>query len=347
MQKTNWTTEFKQAFRTLPDLAQFLDLPMAPDLLVVAEKYPIFVPRSLAEKIKRQGFDGVLAREFLPVAEELKPGGLEDPIGDERFHVAPQLIHRYPSRALFAPTTVCPVHCRYCFRKNELYGKNDLFAADFEKTLSYLRGHPEISEIIFTGGDPFSLSDEKIRFFLDGFSKVPSLKDLRFHTRYPVIMPSRFDESLLSILKQATKNFRTVSLAIHGNHVSEFDAESVQTIRNLSQTGLQLLSQTVLLKAVNDDVKVLFELYDLFISLKVRPYYLHHPDQVKGGMHFYVPLETGREIYRQLRSSLPGWGIPEYIIDLPGGEGKTPALGEFVTLQGRPFHFTEPVPTSF
>jgi lysine 2,3-aminomutase len=321
----NWKTNFQEAYKRSVDLYQFLgwDSKLASE---VETSYPLFIPKKLAEKIKAQGPDGVLAKEFLPDVRELNTRGMNDPIGDMDFYKAPQLIHRYPSRALFTPTTICPVMCRYCFRKNELHAEEELFQADFEKTVSYLKTHPEITEIIFTGGDPLTLSNEKLTKFLDAFAEISSIKDIRFHTRYPVIMPSRLDEGFFILLQKASKKFRTVSLAVHANHVDEFDEESRQKLSELAQLNIQLLSQTVFLRDVNDSLDALINLMNQFISLKIRPYYLHHPDQVKGGLHFYIPLETGRALYSSLRNHLPGWAVPHYVIDIPGGSGKVGAF---------------------
>ena len=353
MQTQNWTTEFKNAFRDLQSLYAFLAFDSS-GLEEVASLYPVFLPKALAQKIKNQGPDGVLAREFLPLKSELAESGLADPIGDKNYLKAPQLIHRYPSRALFAPTTVCPVHCRYCFRKNELNQPDEIFKPEFEQTLDYLRAHSEISEIIFTGGDPFTLTNERLQFFINAFAAIPSIKDIRFHTRYPVILPERIEDGLLAVLSSATKKFRTVSVAVHANHASEFDDVAKVAIHKLAGSGIQLLSQTVLLKNVNDRTEDLLELFNLFIELKVRPYYLHHPDRVKGGMHFYLDLNSGRKLYHSLRKELPGWGIPQYILDLPGGDGKIPAFnpethhfsGQLITLQGTTVLVEEPeIPT--
>lgn len=350
---SNWTLEFSQAHRNLLSLYSQLGWEPHSHLQKVAEKYPIFIPRRLASLIQKDGPDGVLAREFLPSFSEIAPEfdqGLEDPIGDRTYHRAPQLIHRYSSRALFTPTTVCPVHCRYCFRKNELYQQDDIFAAEFETTLNYLREHPEISEIIFTGGDPFTLSDAKLRHYLESFATISHIKDIRFHTRYPVILPERMNEALLNLLQEFSHRFRTLSIAIHANHVKEFDYSARESIQKLSATSIQLLSQTVLLKGVNDDETSLLELMNLFLDLKIRPYYLHHPDRVKGGMHFYLPLETGRRLYGKLRQHLPGWAIPHYVIDVPGGAGKINAFnpeslsysGNLLSSQGEIFSHPEP-----
>lgn len=320
----NWKTEFSNSFKKISDLYQFLGWEHDEKLFSVNEKYPIFIPVSLAERIKSEGPNGPLALEFLPHNLELLDSGMEDPIGDKKYLKAPQLIHRYESRALFTPTNICPVHCRYCFRKNELSATDDLFQKDFEQTLSYLKNHPEISEIIFTGGDPLTLSDEKLSFYLNAFSEIPKIKDIRFHTRYPVILPSRIDASFITMMENFARRFRTMSLAIHINHKNEIHPEALIAIKKLS--AFKLLSQTVLLKNVNDSTEALIDLYESFIELGIRPYYLHHPDQVKGGRHFYLSLEQGRKLYHSLRKKLPGWALPHYVIDVPGGHGKITAM---------------------
>lgn len=326
VESQNWTSEFQLAFKNLSSLYSFLGWELTPALTEVAEKYPLFVPRNLAAKIKAQGPDGILAKEFLPDVNELHPIGLIDPIGDKEFFKAPQLIHRYKTRALFTPTSVCPVHCRYCFRKNELNAADELFQRDFEETLLYLRSHPEISEIIFTGGDPLTLSNERLENFLEAFAGVHTIKDIRFHSRYPVILPERLDAGFVNLLSAFSKKFRTLTLAIHVNHSHELDSVNKQMISFLHGTGVQLLSQTVLLKGVNDNHNSLVQLVNDLLEIKVRPYYLHHPDRVKGGMHFYLSLEEGRKIYSTLRDELPGWALPHYVIDIPGGHGKVSAF---------------------
>ena len=326
----NWTSEFSRSFKKLTDLYSFLEWDIDSSLLKVAETYPVFIPVSLAEKIKSQGPTGALAKEFMPnlleINADLNHKGLEDPIGDKEYFKAPQLIHRYETRALFTPTSVCPVQCRYCFRKNELDASDELFQQDFQETLNYLKNNPQISEIIFTGGDPLTLSNDKIEKYLDAFSKIPSIKDIRFHSRYPVILPERIDSVLCDILGKFSEVFRTISIAIHVNHISEFDETNRRAIKRLSSINIQLLSQTVLLRGVNDSAEALIDLFTEFMNLKIRAYYLHHPDRVKGGMHFYMSLEAGRELYQMIRKALPGWAIPQYVIDIPGGHGKVPAF---------------------
>jgi len=324
MMLTDWRESFRDSFKSTRDLSLFLSTPLDQN---VDEKYPLFVPRRITEKIKKLGLNSPYAKQFLSQSVELdlktQEQGLIDPIGDELYLKAPQLIHRYENRALFTPTTICPVHCRYCFRKNELYSSKEIFHSEFEKTIDYLRSHPEIEEIIFTGGDPFTLSDEKLAFYLEAFSKIDHLKYLRFHTRYPVILPERFGENLLNLLEEFKTRFLQTTIVIHANLAEEFDEDSVIAIKKLDNIGLKLLSQSVLLKDVNNDLKTLTLLIEKLLSLGIRPYYLHHPDLVKGGMHFYLSEAEGRELYYKLRKKFPGWALPQYIKELPLGAGKS------------------------
>lgn len=321
--KIEWQNEMRSGLKTNKDLGNFLNckLPETP--------YQFFIPKKLAIKIKKLGPESVLWKQFIPSIEEndtvLQSEGLKDPIGDKTYKKTGQLIHRYKNRVLFLPTEKCPVYCRYCFRKNELGQNDDLFQPDFDKTLNYLKTHPEINEVIFSGGDPLILSDKKIFAYLKEFSKIPSIKYIRLHTRIPLIIPGRINEDLIQILKFGVKVFSSFSLSIHLNHVDEIDHEIEKRLEKLQIKGLNLLSQTVLLKGINDTPKDLIDLFSKLIELKVRPYYLHHPDQVEGGMHFYLPLKKGREIFSHLHNSLPGWAIPKYVFDIPGGEGKVAA----------------------
>jgi lysine 2,3-aminomutase len=354
LENQNWKSKLAHSFKNIKDLYLHLDWPLPDNINSVALKYPIFVPLSLANKIKNEGPEGILAKEFLPSHLEndgdLNSFGLIDPIGDKSHLKAPQLIHRYHSRALFTPTSICPVHCRYCFRKNELTATEDIFQNDFEKTLQYLKNHSEISEIIFTGGDPLTLSNEKIEHYLRSFEKIKSIKHIRFHTRYPIILPERIDTGFIDIMSHFSKRFTTLSIAIHSNHLNEFDEINSSAIKILAKTDVQLLGQTVLLRGVNDSEKALIELFEKFIEIKIRPYYLHHPDRVQGGMHFYLPIAQGRELYQGLRQKLPGWALPQYVIDIPEGLGKTQVYnpedyhfsGKLISKDGKSVQLREP-----
>lgn len=316
----SWQSQMRDAITNIDELNQFFNLSLNDS------SYKIFIPKSFAQKIKLSGPQTALWKQFIPNSLEDssldQKFGMLDPIGDERHKKDGPLVHRYPNRVLFFPTNICPVICRYCFRKNELEDSKDLFKMQYEKSLKYLKDHKEVDEIIFSGGDPFILSDTKIETYLDDFSKIPHIKTIRFHSRTPIIIPSRITSTLINIFK---KQKLRIIVAVHANHVSEIDSEVESSLVKLSSAGISLLSQSVLLKNINDSPEDLYQLIQKFLDLDVRPYYLHHPDRVKGAMHFYLTLEAGRKIFSSLKSRLSGWACPQYIIDIPGGEGKTNA----------------------
>lgn len=328
----NWQKDFSTAIRTPREASDFFDIP------IDEHKYPLFIPRSFAKKIKDLGPESILWKQFIPSPLEEKENsmGRYDPIGDKVHSKGNQIIHRYKNRILFTPTTVCPITCRYCFRKNELALTDEIFDPDFLKTLEYLTINPDINEIIFSGGDPFILSDEKINYYLESFSKISSIKYIRFHTRTPVILPNRITDSLIAVLKRHSANFNRLMVMIHVNHSEELDNEVKECLLKLSSNQIELFSQTVLLKNINDNTNTLKNLFLSLIDLKINPYYLHHPDMVLGGMHFYLSLEEGRKIFAPLHNLVPGWALPQYVIDIPGGEGKTSAVNpENFTFSGQ------------
>lgn len=349
----SWQTEMREAIRNLHQLKKYLSentqskelifdkLNNDQQLSNLATQYPLFLPQRLLNKIILLGKHSPLYRQFIPSELEqlssLQQTGLTDPIGDQDYQVTQHLIHRYQNRALFLPTNICPTICRYCFRKNELY-EGHWGQVNLIDTREYLMKHTEINEIIFTGGDPLSLSNEKINSYLHFFREFDHIKFIRFHTRFPMIIPSRIDHEFCQVIEQHQAHFYQISMAIHCNHYSEFDSDVFDAVKKLKTTNIQLLSQTVLLNHINADVDSLIELFKTFIQIGIRPYYLHHPDLVKGAMHFRINLEQGRKIYQQLRHQLPGWAIPQYVVDLPNGQGKTPAYnpenfefsGEFI-----------------
>ncbi len=338
----SWQDEFKNALRTNEELEEFFEHKFS------KAPYPLFIPRNFAKKIKEFGMDSPLAKQFLPHENEVnKKGGLYDPIGDLKHSKGNQLIHRYHNRVLFTPTTVCPVLCRYCFRKNELAQKDEVFNQNYEEAKNYLRANPDINEVIFTGGDPLMMSNEKLAGFIQDFSEIETIKYIRFHSRTPIILPSRIDDGFIDIITSARHLFKRAMLMIHVNHLAEIDEEVEAAITRLTEAGVEVFSQTVLLKDVNDQTEILAALFTHLADLKVTPYYLHHPDQAEGAMHFTLSLEEGRRIVHPLHNLLPGWACPQYVIDIPGGEGKISALnpeqfkfsGTLLNLHGNPIDF--------
>jgi lysine 2,3-aminomutase len=311
----SWQDEFKNSYRSSKELSDFLNAELS------QTSYKTFIPKKFAQKIKDGGPSSALWKQFVPSAEELNVRqGLTDPIGDQIFEVKGGIIHRYKSRILYNPTTVCPINCRYCFRKNELEENIETFKPSLQRLKGYLQKNTNIEEVILTGGDPLILSDKKLTEIFEVISSFKHIKYIRLHSRTPIIIPSRLNSGLLNLFSKYEKSFESISLVIHTNHESELSQELKEAIKPFKR--FNLLSQSVLLKDINDDPKDLIELFKKLNSFGVRPYYLHHPDQVKGAMHFYLPIEEGRKIYGRIRDDLPGWLIPHYIIDSPSGKGK-------------------------
>ena len=321
----DWKEQLRNALKTKSDLEVFFGHQF-PD----HQGFFPLLPRALAAKIKKAGSSSALWKQFLPDIKEsnveLQKSGHQDPIGDMAKLIAPQIIHRYKNRALFLPTSICPVHCRYCFRRNELQSDHDLFSGQFDLSLQYFKEHTEIEEIIFSGGDPLMLSNQKLDFYLTQFSAISHLHYIRLHTRMITTIAARIDPQLIELLVKTKKNLHQLNLVIHINHTDEIDPEVEHAIELLVQAGIPVLSQTVLLKGINDNQAQLILLFKTLAKLNVRPYYLHHPDQVQGGMHFYVERHTASDLYRSLRQYLPGWALPHYILDSPAGTGKEIAI---------------------
>lgn len=300
----------------------------------ITKIYPQSIPREFDDYLSTFPNHHPMKKQFIPSHEEItNTNGLYDPIGDSLHSKENGIIHRYKNRLLFTPTTVCPIQCRYCFRKNELAQRDELFKASINELISYLQNHQEINEVILTGGDPLMLSNDKIETI---FKNLTGLVDyIRFHTRAPVIIPKRIDNDFIRLLKSYEPHFKIISIAIHTNHPDELYPAVDECIELLKSTKVKLLSQTVLLKDVNNNLETMTSLFKNLSERGVQPYYLHHPDKVKGAMHFYLPLIEGRELYGKLRDELPGFMLPHYVIDPSNGRGKTLAYnGESLDFSG-------------
>jgi len=291
----------------------------------VAERYAIAITPAMANAIDRTVADDPLARQFIPSSRELDhhPREKADPIGDRLKSPAPGIVHRYPDRVLLKIASVCPVYCRFCFRR-EMVGpangealSSDQLAAAFR----YIAATPAIWEVILTGGDPFILSPRRIRDVSEALAAIPHVKILRWHTRVPIVDPERVTDELIAGLK-ATR--QTVFIGLHTNHVNELTPAAQSAIARLVDAGIPLVSQTVLLKGVNDDPDTLEALMRRLVELRVKPYYLHHGDLAPGTAHFRTTIGDGRRLMAELRRRLSGLALPTYVLDLPGAHGKVP-----------------------
>jgi lysine 2,3-aminomutase len=290
----------------------------------VGTEYSIAIPSGLAALIDPADPTDPIARQFVPDPAELirADDELDDPIGDETHSPVRGLVHRYPDRVLLMPTLACPVYCRYCFRRDRVgRAAGTPTAADLEVAYRYIEEHPGIREVILTGGDPLSLSDVRLARIVARLNAIPHLNNLRIHTRVPVILPDRVTDGLIAALTSDIP----VWMALHTNHARELTDDVAAACDRLTRAGIPLLSQTVLLKGVNNTVDALTDLMRRLIALKVKPYYLHHPDRARGTAKFRLTLEEGRALVSALRGNISGLCQPTYVVDIPGGHGKAPA----------------------
>jgi lysine 2,3-aminomutase len=299
-------------------------------LAEVAARYSVAVPDSVARLIAQA--DDPIGRQFLPRAEELRvlPEERADPIGDGAHQAVRGLIHRYPDRVLLKLTSVCPVYCRFCFRRASVGAGTEglLDDAALDAAFAYLAAHEEIWEVIVTGGDPLAVSPRRLAALSRRLAALPHVKILRLHSRVPVLTPARVTPELIAALKDSGK---TVYVAVHANHARELTPEAREACALLADRGIALVSQTVLLRGVNDTVEALSALMRGFVEMRIKPYYLHHGDLAPGTAHFRLSLAEGQGLVRQLLGHLSGLCQPIYVVDIPGGHGKTPAGPVYVS----------------
>lgn len=296
---------------------------LAVELAEVEAAYAIALPEPLAKRIDGKRFGDPIARQYVPSPEELdvKPGETADPIGDHRHSPVPGLVHRYPDRVLVKVTSTCPVYCRFCFRR-EMVGPEKgetLTKKELDAAVAYIAAHPEIFEVILTGGDPMMLSAARAREITQRLETIAHVKVIRWHTRMPVTRPDRVTDDYVEAIRSRTK---AVFVAVHANHAAEFSDEAIAACRRLAGRGIALVSQSVLLRGVNDTVEDLSGLMRAFLSAGIKPYYLHQLDAAPGTSHFRVPVEEGQRLVRVLRDTLSGLAIPHYVYDIAGGVSK-------------------------
>jgi lysine 2,3-aminomutase len=289
----------------------------------VAEEFAVAVTEDAAALIDPTDPADPIAAQFVPSPAELvtAPEERNDPIGDARWSPVPGIVHRYPDRVLLKPTLLCPVYCRFCFRR-EVVGKKPamLEAAALERAFDYIRKRPEIWEVIVTGGDPFLLAARRIAHIVHTLDLIEHIAVIRFHTRVPVVDHRRVGPALV----RALASQKAVYVVVHANHPRELTPPTREALTRLSHAGIPLLSQTVLLRGVNDDAAVLEALFRGLVAMRVKPYYLHHADLARGTAHFRTGIVTGQRLVRALRGRVSGLCQPTYVLDIPGGYGKVP-----------------------
>ncbi len=294
------------------------------EIEAVAERYAIGLTPALARAIDPNDPEDPISRQFVPDARELRrdPAENDDPIGDDAKSPVEGLVHRYPDRVLIKLVAVCAVYCRFCFRRERVGpGSGRLSAAAFAAALAYVRERPKIWEVILTGGDPLTLSPRRIAAATAAIASIDHVRTLRWHTRMAVAAPERVDAAMARALAVSNK---TVVVAVHANHPRELGPEARAACRRLADRGILLVSQSVLLRGVNDDPSVLEALMRAFVEARIKPYYLHHGDLAPGTAHWRTSIAEGQALMQALRGRLSGLAMPTYVLDIPGGYGKVP-----------------------
>ncbi len=309
--------------RRLEDLVSrgLIDEARAAELAPVVERYALAITDDMAALVDSADPDDPIAAQFVPDPAELHAADDEvaDPIGDEAFEVAPGVTHRYPDRVLLKPTHLCRVYCRFCFRRERVgHGEDTLSEAELDAAVSHIASHPEIFEVILTGGDPLVLSDRRLDAVLARLEAIPHVAVVRIHSRVPVVDPTRVTADTARLLR---RRFATW-MVIHVDHPRELTEAAAEAVARLVDAGVPVLSQSTLLAGVNDRPEVLEALFRRLVTLRVKPYYLHHLDRAEGTARYRVSIEEGRRLVGSLRGRLTGIAQPTYVLDIPGGKGK-------------------------
>lgn len=319
----------RRLLRTPEDLiAAGLVPPDQKDALdAVAREYATAIPPAFLDLIEHP--DDPIGVQVIPSSEELvvTPEERSDPIGDEALSPVPGIVHRYADRALLKPLLVCPLYCRFCFRREHVGPDGGVLDdAALEKALDWLRGHSAIREVILTGGDPLMLSPRRLGQIITALSAMPHVTTIRLHTRVPVAAPERVTDALLDVLETD----KALWMAVHINHAREMSDAARACLKRLVRRGVPLLGQSVLLRGVNDSEQALEDLFRSMVEVRMRPYYLHQLDPAPGTARFHVPVEEGQRLLAGLRGRVTGLAWPTYVLDIPGGYGKVPLGPDYV-----------------
>ena len=322
--RSAWQEQLARAVKSVDELLQLLQID--PDLAKIRplqNDFPLRVPRGFIQRMARGDSRDPLLLQVLPLAREAEDiAGFErDPLDEAGAMPTPGLLHKYQGRALLTMTGACAIHCRYCFRRHFPYTEANPVTRHWQATINYLTQHPDITELILSGGDPLTLTDTRLHYLTKQLSNLMHLRTLRIHTRLPIVLPERIDNGLLAWINSQTLK---VVFVIHCNHPNEIDHSVTRALEKLAAAGVTLLNQSVLLRDINDSVATLAGLSERLFAVGVMPYYLHQMDRVKGAAHFEVSVERAREIMTGLRATLPGYLLPQLVQEIPGMPGKMP-----------------------
>jgi len=320
-----WQRELARAIKEPLELlaAVGLNADEIPGGIDPQQTFPLRVPRSYVARMRTGDPADPLLLQVLPRQLEaaIQPGFLRDPVDDATATTRPGLLHKYHGRVLLITTGACPIHCRYCFRRHFPYAKNRPDDHQWTAAAEYIAARPEITEVILSGGDPLSLSTERLSEISNALRRIPHLRRLRIHTRMPIVLPERIDDDFLRWL--STLPWQSV-LVTHCNHANELSNDVQHALNKLHHIGVTLLNQAVLLKDVNDSVNAQCALSESLFASNVLPYYLHLLDRVQGAKHFDVPESMAVSLMNEVRQQLPGFLVPQLVREIAGEPHKTP-----------------------
>jgi EF-P beta-lysylation protein EpmB len=318
---TNVTKAEKKSFHRPQEIVDSLDSDVSFSMLA-HKSFPTRVPKEFLDKVNPLDKNDPLLLQFLPSEKELLivEGFQEDAVGDLAAQKVPGLLHKYKSRALFLLTSSCAIHCRYCFRRNFPYDNRSFKKPYWEKAYAYIKSHLEIDEVLWSGGDPLQLDSKILSWHISQLQKSEHIHRLRIHSRIPIVSPQSITDDKLSALK-SWKGEKV--LVVHCNHPNELDRSTELAFKHLSGIGFTLLNQSVLLKGINDDEKILLDLSKKLFSQGVMPYYIHQLDKAKGVSHFEVEIDRGLKLIAFLEKELPGFLVPKYVQEIAGRSSKT------------------------
>ena len=347
MSKEDWKWQIANRISTLEALEMYIELT---DEERSAFKGILPLSFAVTPHYARLLGHHALRRTVIPTRHEsdMGTGELIDPLGEEDHRVTPHLIHTYPDKVLFLATTFCSTYCRYCTR-SRMVGQQPADFHALEESFAYIKEHTEIRDVLISGGDPLTMTDSVLDELLSRIREIPHVRMVRIGSKVPVVLPMRITDGLCTILQK-----HRVWLSLHFIHAAELSPETQEVCRKLSDHGIGMVSQTVLLKGINDDTQTLVDLFYGLLEINVKPYYLLQCDPVSGSKHFRTSVEKGIELIRSLHGNISGLAVPQYVIDAPGGGGKVPLLGTeqirrdgddivFLNYKGKEYRYPDPL----
>ena len=327
----DWRWQFQNAIRDVHSLDAIIHLSdnERQAMMHPSGDLPVAITPYYASLLSVQDPSDPLRRSVVPVVDEClhTKGEEEDPLGEDVDSPVPGIVHRYPDRVLFLVTDICSTYCRYCTRSRIFGRQHQCFidSAKWEKALAYIEANPNIRDVLLSGGDPLTLSDDRIEWLLSRLKDISHVEIVRIGTKVPTVLPQRITPALVSMLKK----YHPLWMSIHITHPDELTPEMSAACIRLADAGIPLGSQTVLLAGINDSVSTMTRLVHGLLQIRVRPYYLYQCDPIPGSSHFRTPISKGLEIIQGLRGHTTGYAVPTYVVDAPGGGGKIPLLPEY------------------